>query len=90
MLALPRQQPESAPMQTEQIHVKGMTCGGCVKNVSHALRTVVGVGAVTVSLEEGEATVQYDESVTSPARLRTAVSDAGYEVDAAPAPWDRQ
>lgn len=77
-------------MQTEQFHVKGMTCGGCVKNVSHALRTVAGVGAVTVSLEDGDATVQYDENVTSPTRLKRAVSEAGYEVDAAPAAWDQQ
>lgn len=58
-----------------------MTCGGCVKNVAHALRTLAGVGDVKVSLADGEATVQYDEQVTSPARLASAVKEAGYEVN---------
>ena len=72
-------------MQTDHLKVKGMTCGGCVKNVTHALRTTAGVTGVRVSLTDGEAIVEYDERVTSPARLESAVKEAGYEVNVAEA-----
>ena len=68
-------------MQTELLKVTGMTCGGCISNVTHALKAIRGVGDVNVSLSEGEATVQYDERLTSPGQLKSAVTGAGYGVD---------
>ena len=65
-------------MQTEHLKVTGMTCGGCISNVTNALRAIAGVGDVNVSLAAGEATVQFDERRTSPDRLKSAVQDAGY------------
>jgi len=43
-----------------------------------------------VSLAAGEATVQYDERLTSPDRLKSAVKGAGYGVDATKAADGRQ
>jgi copper chaperone len=68
-------------MQTELLKVTGMTCGGCTSNVTHALKAVNGVDDVKVSLSAGEATVQYDERLTSPDQLKSAVKGAGYGVD---------
>ena len=68
-------------MQTETLKVTGMTCGGCISNVTQALKAIPGVGDVTVSLSAGEATVQYDERLTSPDQLKSAVKGAGYGVD---------
>jgi copper chaperone len=70
-------------MQTEQIQVTGMTCGGCTSNVTRALKAIPGVGDVNVSLAAGEATVQYDERRASPEQLKSAVKSAGYGVDVA-------
>jgi copper chaperone CopZ len=70
-------------MQTELLKVTGMTCGGCINNVTQALKAVSGVGDVAVSLSAGEATVQYDERLTSPEQLNSAVKGAGYGVNAA-------
>ena len=70
-------------MQTELMKVTGMTCGGCISNVTNALKAIAGVGDVNVSLSAGEATVQYDERLTSPEKLRSAVKGAGYGVDTA-------
>ena len=67
-------------MRTETLKVDGMTCGGCVSAVTKALKSVGGVGDVDVSLERGEASVEFDESSASPESLRTAVRQAGYEV----------
>lgn len=68
-------------MQTHLLKVTGMTCGGCTTNVTHALQAITGVGDVKVSLSSGEATVQYDERVTSPDQLKAAVIGAGYGVN---------
>jgi len=68
-------------MQTELLKVTGMTCGGCISNVTHALKAVSGVSDVNVSLSAGEATVKFDERLTSPEQLKSAVTGAGYGVD---------
>ena len=65
-------------MRTELIRVTGMTCGGCTSKVTRALKAIAGVGDVDVSLSAGQATVQYDDSVTSSAQLKSAVMGAGY------------
>lgn len=73
-------------MQTEQIKVTGMTCGGCSSNVTKALRAVKGVDNIIVSLSGANATVQYDEKLTSPEQLHSAIKEAGYGVDASNTP----
>lgn len=69
-------------MQTEQLTVTGMTCGGCTSSVTKALKAVNGVNDVTVSLSDGKTSVQYDENITSAEQLKSAVIEAGYGVDA--------
>ena len=69
-------------MQTEIVKVTGMTCGGCTSKVTNALTSIAGVSDAQVSLSAGEATVQYDERLTSPEKLKSAVKGAGYGVDA--------
>lgn len=68
-------------MQTETLKVTGMTCDGCTKSVAHALKAVTGVHEVVVSLSVGEAAVRYDEHLTGPDQLKSAVKGAGYGVD---------
>ncbi|MEO8467196.1 MAG: heavy-metal-associated domain-containing protein [Gammaproteobacteria bacterium] len=70
-------------MQTELLKVTGMTCGGCTSNVMKALKGVNGVSDVNVSLAAGEATVKFDERLTSPEQLNSAVQRAGYGVGGA-------
>ena len=64
------------------VRVEGMTCGGCVASVTRALRAVEGVEDVAVSLERAEAAVRFDPSKTTPAALRRAVEDAGFDAPA--------
>jgi len=77
-------------MQTEIVKVTGMTCGGCISNVTQALKAIGGVGNVDVSLSAGEATVQFDERQASLDQLKSAVKDAGYGVDATSAAQSHQ
>jgi copper chaperone CopZ len=67
---------------TINLKVDGMTCQGCVQNVTNLLQGVEGVTGVAVTLEPGRAVVDTDGSVAAE-RLVAAVTDAGYE--AAPA-----
>jgi copper chaperone len=67
-------------MQTERLKVTGMTCGGCVTTVTRALKGMGGVGEVKVSLSGGDTTVQYDERLTSPEKLKLTITGAGYGV----------
>lgn len=68
-------------MLTEQLKVTGMTCGGCTSKVERTLKAVDGVINVSVSLSNSEATVQYDESITSIDQLKSVVTQAGYGVE---------
>ena len=67
-------------METITLGIKGMTCGGCVASVQRALKALDGVGEVDVSLEREQATIEYESGRVDPARLRTVIEDAGYEV----------
>jgi copper chaperone len=67
-------------METITMNVKGMSCGGCVANVTRVLKAVPGVADVAVTLEPGTAKVTFDPARTAAPALRTAVEDAGYDV----------
>ncbi|MEN8614673.1 heavy metal translocating P-type ATPase [Dehalogenimonas sp. THU2] len=60
------------------LFIGGMTCAACVRHVEGALKTVTGVGAVTVNLATGKASVEYDPSLAGLADLKKAVEDMGY------------
>ena len=67
-------------MDSIRLKVKGMTCGGCVASVERVLKALDGVGAVDVSLERGEAAVEFDGTRLSKDDLTGAIEDAGYDV----------
>ena len=67
-------------MKTEILKVTGMTCGGCVDVVTRELAAIDGVHNVNVSQANGEAKVDFDESMTSIDVLELAVEKAGYGV----------
>lgn len=64
------------------LHINGMTCGGCVRSVTSVLQGLDGVAKAEVSLTEGSAHVEYDDSKVSRDALVAAVEDAGFEVTA--------
>ncbi len=65
-------------MQTERLRLIGMTSSGCANVIAAALKRMGGVREVAVSYAAGDATVKYDESLTSPDKLKLAVMGAGY------------
>jgi len=66
-------------MSEVTIKVEGMSCGGCVRNVTGVLKALPGVEDAQVSLEQGSATVRFDPARISVEALRAAVEDAGFD-----------
>ena len=66
-------------METTDLKIEGMTCGGCVKSVTRVLTGVVGVASADVSLEEGRARVSFDPGKTGIDALKQVVERAGYK-----------
>ena len=67
-------------METTVVKIKGMTCMGCVRSVTNILQGMAGVSSVAVSLEQAQATIQYDAAKTGVNQFKTAITEAGYEV----------
>lgn len=59
--------------------VTGMTCASCVSHVEGALKALPGVGDAVVNLATGTARVRYIPEVVTPAQMKQAVRDVGYE-----------
>jgi copper chaperone CopZ len=66
---------------TITLNVDGMTCNGCVQNVTRLLTGVHGVTRVNVTLAPGRAVVETDGTVAAE-RLIETVEGAGYEARA--------
>ncbi|HXV07397.1 MAG TPA: heavy metal-associated domain-containing protein [Burkholderiales bacterium] len=65
-------------MDQTRLRIEGMTCPGCVRSVKRVLEAVAGVRGAAVSLEQGEAVVDFDPDRASTADLVHAVEGAGY------------
>ncbi|MBI1906802.1 MAG: heavy-metal-associated domain-containing protein [Rhodocyclales bacterium] len=61
------------------IKVAGMSCGGCVRNVTGVLKALPGVTDADVSLDDGTARVVFDPALVTQEQLRHAVTDAGFD-----------
>jgi P-type Cu+ transporter len=62
-----------------QLGVGGMTCASCVARVERALKKQPGVVSASVNLSTEKASIEYLPAATSPARLKTAIDEAGYQ-----------
>ena len=69
-------------MRQATLHIEGMSCGHCLNAVNRALSAVPGVQIDAIRI--GRADVSYDETVTAPAQLESAVTDAGYRATVQP------
>ena len=66
-------------MNETVIKIEGMSCQGCVKNITGVLSALPGVTNAEVSLEAAEARVRFDAAVVSREALVAAIEDAGFD-----------
>ncbi len=59
--------------------VTGMDCASCALTVKKAVKAVPGVSSADVSFAAGTMQVDYDPRQASPAQIRDAVKNAGYD-----------
>lgn len=64
----------------EIFYVSGMSCAGCAATVETTLAAQNGVRAAKVNFAASSVMVDYDENIVTPADLRKAVQDAGYDL----------
>jgi copper chaperone len=60
-----------------KLKVAGMTCGGCVKSVEHAVTAIAPGAKVSVDLPSGEVAI---DGIAAKDAIVTAIKDAGYDV----------
>ncbi len=68
-------------MNNTVIKIGGMSCQGCVKNITSVLNAMAGVGSAEVSLDAGEARVGFDAALVSRDALVNAIEDAGFDAE---------
>ena len=66
-------------MATITLEVGGMSCQGCVQNVTRLLKATPGVTDARVQLSPGRAEVTFDPARTGVAQLKDAINGAGYD-----------
>lgn len=65
---------------TRNFNVEGMSCGHCKSAVESALNNIDGVTSADVNLENGQVSVQYDDSKVAVSQMKDAIEDQGYDV----------
>ncbi len=64
----------------QTLPVVGMACSACSANVEHKLNSLKGISSATVSLVGRSALVDYDPAQISPADMKRAINDIGYDL----------
>ena len=60
----------------QEVEIKGMSCGGCVKNVEKALGQIDGVKKITVSLTPPQAIMEVSQIISNKL-IQNALAEAG-------------
>lgn len=69
--------------QTRIFNIDGMTCENCAKSIHNVVGQLEGVDTVSVSLENNQATITFDDSKVTAESLAAAIDDAGFEATVA-------
>uniref|UniRef100_A0A1L8DET7 P-type Cu(+) transporter n=1 Tax=Nyssomyia neivai TaxID=330878 RepID=A0A1L8DET7_9DIPT len=62
-----------------KIHIDGMTCNSCVRNIEGTIGARDGIEGITVSLGDKEACVVYDPVIWIPRDIAEAIEDMGFD-----------
>ncbi|MDX9944436.1 MAG: heavy-metal-associated domain-containing protein [Azonexus sp.] len=68
-------------MENTLIKIDGMSCQGCVKNITAILQGLDGVISAEVSLAAAEASVAFDPLRVERSALLAAIEDAGFDAE---------
>ncbi len=74
----------AANEQTATFAIEKMTCAACPITVRKAMERVEGVKSVSVNFEAKTATVIFDPTIATPAKIGAAATNAGYPASPTP------
>ena len=66
----------------ETLKVEGMSCNHCVNSIETSVGELNGVSTVNVNLDQGDVTVEFDETKISLAQIKETIEDQGYDINA--------
>jgi len=69
-------------MEKKNFVVEGMHCGSCAINIEMILKSQEGVKSVSVSFDNKEAVIEYDNEKTQLSKLAESISPLGYTLRA--------
>jgi copper chaperone len=67
-------------MEQIVIGIGGMSCQGCVRNISGVLQALPGVERAEVSLDAAQVDLTYDPQKVSVEQFKEAIEGAGFDV----------
>lgn len=71
---------DHANIRTAEFMIEGMTCAGCEAHVNHEVNKLIGIVKMTVSCEDGNAIVEFDQTHIDIDEIEKAISKTGYSV----------
>lgn len=66
-------------MKEIKLKIEGMHCTGCSNRLEKVLNNTDGIEKATVSFEEKQAIIEYDESQIDIDKIKETISDAGFK-----------
>ena len=64
---------------TATFQIGGMTCGACVETIERMIRSQPGIESISVALLAEKATVTFDDSIWTPAKIAEEIEDTGFD-----------
>ncbi|GAB4450860.1 MAG: hypothetical protein Fur0028_06410 [Bacteroidales bacterium] len=71
---------DKSNVQTVEFSISGMTCASCEEHVNHEVNKLPGIIKSTVSYENENAILEFDNSKTNIAEIEKAINGTGYSV----------
>ncbi|EST09853.1 P-type ATPase, A domain protein [Kalmanozyma brasiliensis GHG001] len=71
--------PSMGAKVTATFQIGGMTCGACVETIERMIRLQPGIDSISVALLAEKATVTFDDSKWTPAKIAEEIEDTGFD-----------
>ena len=71
---------DQSKIQTTEFKINGMTCSGCEEHVNQEVNKLTGIIQTTVSYENGNAIIEFDQAQTEIEEIEEAIEKTGYSV----------
>lgn len=71
---------DQSKIQKVEFKINGMTCSGCEEHVNHEVNQLTGIIKTTVSYENRNAIIEFDQAQTDIEEIEKAIEKTGYSV----------